>query len=176
LLLAWLALMVLVHTVSLHATPRLIMGFTMRHLARLAGGWNHVYTPPIATWRQRGIVMPSPDVLYAVCPLDLGSGDVLVEAPVPHQTYWSLAVYDERTDNLYVTDDLQQTGERVRVRLTAGAAPVPTAGKADDAVPVVSLGGRHGLVLLRTVVSDPHDPFDALDALRRQTRCSVVSN
>jgi len=112
--------------VTLVQTPRLLMRFATHRVAG-AAGYNALYQAPLATADSRAIVRPSPDLAYSSCPFDLSRGPVLIDvAPVP-APYWSLSVFDPRTDVAFVRNNIQAGGKPIRVALIGDSGgPAPT--------------------------------------------------
>jgi uncharacterized membrane protein len=98
----------IVHTASLLALPRLIMLRTMTALTRSASA-NTILYPPQPTARARGVVRPSPDLLYSICVYDLNAanGAVRVSTHDMPNSYWSVSVFDADTNNFYALNDRQ---------------------------------------------------------------------
>lgn len=164
---AWVAVAAAVHLGALWAGPRLIMQRVLggvRAEAPAAG----VLLPPLTDHTQRRIVMPSPDLLYALCELDLADGPwrIRAEGDAAPGRYWSVALYAANSDNFHVVGDRQLGGRPLDLRvLGPGAAPA-------TATPgtVRSPSGR-ALVLMRVLVADPARDLAAAEALRRTLRC-----
>ena len=181
----WLALgiavAVLAHLLTVWALPRLIMREAMTRIgeetslqARAQGAPSAVtgvYLPSPTDHTQRRIVMPSPDLLYATCALDLGAGPQRITAQVEHPRYWSVALYGANSDNFFVVND-RKTAEPGRLDLWVVA---PGTDSAALAVPagstVVEAPTAKTLLLMRLLVSD--DPADLESAQRARTslRC-----
>ena len=146
----------------LYATPSFLMGVAMARLDR--AGPNRFAHGPRATDRSRIIVRPSPDLAYSSCPFDLSGGPVLVEvAPAP-APYWSLSVFDMRTDVAFVRNNRDSGGKAIRVVLARHGQPVP------EGVEAVRLGYDRGVALIRILV-ESRDGFAAIDRARRASRC-----
>src|SRR5260370_36720622 len=113
----WIAATLLVAVAVLGARvlllPRLIMIRTMAGITKLAS-INTILHAPRPTSRSRGVVRPSPDLLYSICVYDLSSADgaVRVYAYDMPETYWSVSVFDANTDNFYVLNDRQAKTRR----------------------------------------------------------------
>ena len=103
---------VLGHLAHIVAYPRLIMAGTMNAVQGRAGAANKPLLPPLPTDTSRGVVKPSPDLLYALCVYDLAKGPVVVSA-MPSADYWSVALYAGNTDNFFVLNDRQAAGKPV---------------------------------------------------------------
>jgi uncharacterized membrane protein len=167
-LLFGLALAAVAWQVSLVAAPRLIMAVAVKRLAD-AGGLNHMLHAPLPTSGRRTIVRPSPDLAYSSCPFDLAGGPVLIEAaPVP-APYWSLSVFDRRTDVVFVRNSREAKGGPIRIILARPAQQVPAG------IETVRLKGDRGTALVRILVPD-RARFDPLDRARRASFCNPVGD
>lgn len=166
-LLFGLAVAALAWQASLVAAPRLIMAVAVKRLAD-AGGLNRMLHAPLPTSGRKTIVRPSPDLAYSSCPFDLSGGPVLVEvAPVP-APYWSLSVFDRRTDVVFVRNGRDTKSGPVRILLARPAQQVPAG------VETVRLKGDRGIALVRILVPD-RARFAPLDRARRASSCKPVS-
>ncbi|CAN5656419.1 hypothetical protein BH10PSE14_BH10PSE14_44030 [soil metagenome] len=154
--------------VTLVQTPRLLMGFASHRVAQ-GGGYNTLFQAPLATADSRAIVRPSPDLAYSSCPFDLSRGPVLVDVvPVP-APYWSLSVFDPRTDVAFVRNNLQAGGKPIRVALIGDSG-----GQAPPGYEPVPVKGNSGIALVRILVDD-RAHFPQIDAARKASRCRAVS-
>lgn len=185
-----LAVAVLAHLLTVWALPRLIMREAMTRIgeetslkaraqARAQGAPSAVtgvYLPPPTDHTQRRIVMPSPDLLYATCALDLGAGPQRITAQVEHPRYWSVALYGANSDNFFVVND-RKTTEPGQLDLWVVA---PGTDRAALAVPagstVVEAPSAKTLLLMRLLVTD--DPADLIGAeqARRTLRCQGTAD
>ena len=165
---ATLAIALLVHFGTLYALPRLVM----RRALRTMGEPNAMRfgTPPTAA--SRVVVRPSPDILYASCPFDLSSGPLRVTASVPHSTYWSVSAFDAATNNFFVRNDRQVTGDALELLLVQRGQTLSLSDHALERV-IVFAPSKRGLLLFRTVIDDSRQ-LSALEALQRQDRCETV--
>jgi len=154
--------------VTLVQTPCLLMRFATHRVAG-AAGYNALYQAPLATADSRAIVRPSPDLAYSSCPFDLSRGPVLIDvAPVP-APYWSLSVFDPRTDVAFVRNNIQAGGKPIRVALIGDSG-----GQAPTGYEPVLVKGDTGIALVRTLVDD-RARFPQIDAARRVSRCRPMS-
>ena len=181
----WLALgltvAVLAHLLTVWALPRLIMREAMTRIgeetslqARAQGAPSAVtgvYLPPPTDHTQRRIVMPSPDLLYATCALDLGAGPQRITAQVEHPRYWSVALYGANSDNFFVVND-RKTTEPGQLDLWVVA---PGTDRAALAVPagstVVEAPSAKSLLLMRLLVSDDPADLESAQRARASLRC-----
>jgi uncharacterized membrane protein len=153
----------LAYQAALVAAPRLMMSAALKRVERL-GGANVLRHPPMATAEARTIVRPSPDLAYSSCVFDLSEGPILIEvAPVP-APYWSLSVFDARTDVAFVRNNRERGGAPIRIVLALAGQDVPAG------VEAVRMDGARGIALIRILV-ESRDRFAAIDRARRASRC-----
>jgi uncharacterized membrane protein len=164
---ATLAIAVVVHIATLLALPRLIMMRTMSAITRLVAANTMLY-PPRPTSRSRGVVRPSPDLLYSICIYDLTAADgaLRVSTHDMPDTYWSVSIFDADTDNFYASND-RQAGNGAADFLLVG----PGARPPNDRLTVVTAPTSRGIVLFRTPI-DHEDRLAEIDAGRRNADCS----
>ena len=156
------------HQATIVLTPDLLMRGAMKRLARI-GGMNQLSFPKQATETERVIVMPSPDLLYSICPYDLSQGPLLFDATLPPDTLWSLSAFDARTNNYFVVDDRQLGTAQPSIVFALASQPV-------DEVPgrrIVQSPSARGLLLVRTVV-DRDERVAELDQWRRKAHCAPL--
>ena len=182
----WLAVgltvAVLTHLLTVWALPRLIMREAMARItdetatqARAQGApqaATGVYLPPPTDHTQRRIVMPSPDLLYATCTLDLSKGPMRVTAEVAHPRYWSVALYGANSDNFFVVNERSAAAQRLDLWVVPPGAD-RSAMNAERGSTVVDAPSRKVLLLMRLLLTD--DPADlALAKASRSTlRCDA---
>ena len=153
--------------VAMAQFPRVLMGLATHRIAKGAG-YNAMFAAPLATDKARAIVRPSPDLAYSTCPFDLSDGPVLVDvAPVP-APYWSLSVFDARTDVAYVRNNIDAGNQPIRVAIAQEGQPVP------DSMTAVRVKGTTGIALIRILVQDRRQ-VPAIDAARRKSSCKALS-
>ena len=157
-----------VHVAAVWAIPRLVMYRVLETVAA-RGGPNMVFHAPPATAASRAIPLPSPDLLYSTCALDLADGPVSVSV-IPGQDYLSLAVFDAATDNVFVTNDAAVHGAPIRLLIVGPATPTV---EAPAGTVVVRLDTRRGLLLLRGLAATP-ELRARNDAVRRTLVCRAV--
>ena len=149
----------------LHATPSFLMGMAMARLDK--AGANRFAHGPLATDKSRVIVRPSPDLAYSSCPFDLSKGPVLVDvAPVP-APYWSLSIFDQRTDVAFVRNNRDTQGGSIRIALARDGQEVPAG------IETVRLADNRGIALVRILV-ESRDRFAEIDAARKKSVCQVL--
>ena len=160
---ATLVVAAIVHVALVIATPRVIMARAMATIAR--GGVNTIAHGRRPTATSRGIVRPSPDLLYSSCVFDLDAagGALRVHASGMPDTYWSVSAFDDDTNNFFVENDRQAKGA-VDFVITAPGHYV------DTRLPVVTAPSARGLVLFRTLIND-ETRLAEIDRARRGAAC-----
>ncbi len=155
---------VLAYFVTLACVPHLVMDRVMAN----AGGVNAMHHAPRATAASHGVVRPSPDLLYSICPFDLSAGPLRVRSPVPDGTYWSVSAYDSATDNFFTLNDRQAGNSMVDFLIVAGDKAPPRI----ENLKTVRAPTQTGVVLIRTLISsEKRLPY--LDAIRREASCGT---
>jgi len=157
-LLAWQA--------TLAITPRALMALAIRRVAGPAG-FNHMFHAPIVTAKARAIVRPSPDLLYSSCAFDVARAPVLVDVAPVAAPYWSLSVFDDQTNVVFVRNNIDTGGQPVRVAIARAGQKVPSGYRP------VRVGGGRGIALLRILI-DRNAPIGAIDRSRRAARCGAA--
>ncbi len=151
-----------VYHATLLATPFALMQLAMRGIGGRMGV-NQMGFPEMATPDNQAIVRPSPDLSYSSCAFDVSQGPVLLDiAPVPEH-YWSVSVFDARTDVAAVRSD---TGGR-----PARLALLKAGQQAPPGYEPVMLQHDRGIALIRILLGNP-DEYPAIDAIRRQSTCT----
>ncbi len=148
----WLAalLAIAVHTISVYWIPRLIMH---RVIDTVAGEGSQPYLPPPIDHTHRRVVMPSPDLLYAVCAYDLADGPLSIKLDGSYARYWSIALYNSRSDNF-----LTLSGD------TLGASGV-------DLTIDEKKSTRKGLLLMRVLTGANPAWLTEAETFRKRLRC-----
>src|SRR6266481_5597223 len=112
---------------------------------------NTILHAPRPNANSRGVVRPSPDMLYSICVYDLGAagGAVRVSTHDMPETYWSVSLFDVDTNNFYALNARQAKAGAADFLLTAPGASVGSAH-----LPVVVPPTDRGIVLFRTLIND----------------------
>jgi uncharacterized membrane protein len=155
------------HFVTLYLTPYTVMSVVTSSAAGQVG-WNSAFLPPRSSAQSRGVPRPSPDLLYSLCAYDLSQGQLHVTAPVPTETYWSVAIYADNTDNFFVVND-RQSGP---LGLVDFALYLEGTRPPEGDLPKIKSPSRTGLVLFRTLISD-EKKLPELENLRKETKCAI---
>lgn len=159
-----------VHLLAVWYTPRLVMGEVIARSAEAAGGFNRPLHAPAVDHTARRVVLPSPDLLYSTCTLDLGAAAVRVSARPP-AGYFSLSVFDALTDNVFVVNDKGAGGQPLRLLIVGPGTPAATAEPGET---LVRMPSDQGLLLLRALAATPELAAGA-EAARRTLACGPAS-
>ncbi len=164
-----LALALACHALTVWALPRVIMQRVMGGPAGIERAGD-VFLPPMTDHHQRRIVMPSPDLLYALCLFDLRERALRIRAEPKLARYWSIALYAANSDNFFVLNDRQAAGAPVDLVLTAPGMTTP---QLPAGVRRVTAPGTRGLLLMRVLVGDYAAEREAVEAARRTLKCEA---
>jgi uncharacterized membrane protein len=167
---AILVLAALLHVLVVWLVPRAITGAFISRTAKQVG-YNTVTLPPLPTDKSRGVVKPSPDLLYAVCVFDVSAGPVRITAKPP-EGYWSLALYGRNSDNFFTLNDREIQGDQVELILVSARDTADIAARHPSAI-LVRPPGNTGLMLARSLVPGPGNIEPVLVA-RAETRCEAL--
>lgn len=165
-LLAVLVIAAITHVALLYFGPSLIMMRVLGRMEKTAGGVNAMVHAPRPTAVTNNVVRSSPDLLYSVCPYDVGTTPLRILADVPKDTYWSVSFYDANTNNYRVINDGEATAGAVLlvVRKTGDTSRTPAGAE------VINSPTERGLVLFRTLIAD-EGRFAEIDAARKTATC-----
>lgn len=152
------------HAVALWLVPRVVM----QRALNVVTAPGRVLKPPLADATARRIVLPSPDLLYATCPLDLSGRPLRVHARLQAPAYASVALYAANSDNVYVVNDRQLAGAALDLWLVGPGGP---AAPAPAGSTLVRLPTSRGLLLMRVLVTNPAVDAAAAEAVRDTLRC-----
>ncbi len=168
LLAATLILAGIVHVSAILMWPDFVMNRLVGGLETRAG-LNTAVHAPRADADARNVVRPSPDLIYTICAFDVSERPLKISSPVPADTYFSLSMFGDNTDNFFVVNDSQLEKDSVSVVLVKPGSAVSELGGA----PVVIAPSVRGVILFRTLIAS-EDRFEELDAIRREATCEVM--
>jgi uncharacterized membrane protein len=168
----FVAVAALAHLASLWIAPRLVM---QRAMAAVAGPNPPAPAlPPLTDHTQRRVVMPSPDLAYAVCVWDVSRRPLRIRADPKWPRYWSLALYADNSDNFYVLNDRMAGSRAVDLWLVS-----PHAGDLGTRPPAgalrITAPTDKGLLLMRVLVGDARAEASAAETARRTLSCESAS-
>jgi uncharacterized membrane protein len=179
---AWLAIAFAVYYASIWALPRLIMQRVHQIAAPVNAppasqpsnlAANLAVFPAMTSHASRQVVMPSPDLLYSICSLDLSQRPARISAhPIQAPAYWSIALYAANSDNFFTINDREANGQPVQILLTAPGQALATDLSANTQV--IAAPSHKVLLLMRTLATDYATDQAALEVARRSLRCEQV--
>jgi uncharacterized membrane protein len=170
-LLPWLLVAAAVHLLAVWALPRIIMW----RLSAVATPQERasVYLPPMTDHTQRRVVMPSPDLLYATCALNLAERPMRIRADLRTPGYSSIALYAANSDNFFVLNDRQAGGAPVDL-VVLGPQAYAQAPALPPGARTVTAPSAKGLLLMRVLVADYQAEKEVVEAARRTLRCEPL--
>lgn len=179
----WLLLAATVHGLAVWALPRVVMRSAMSRLVPASGTVKNehvrVVYPPLTTAAARSIVLPSPDLAYALCVYDLSKGPVDVDAALDWPGYWSVALYADNTDNYLVRNDRMASTRPVHWRLAlredAGNVAATSLAATTEGRELVIAPSARGLLLMRVLVADRHREAAAAAQAQRSLHCVAAA-
>lgn len=163
-----LVLAVIIHWFAVTEAPSVIMWRAMAKVSAARANW--IAHGERATEASRAIVKPSPDLLYSTCTFDVSRRPLKIITGAPADTYWSVALYADNTDNFFVLNDTKAQGQPATIILLGPgqSAPIDTAGTI-----TVNSPTTRGLVLFRTLVND-ENRLAEIDQARRAANCQSL--
>ena len=166
-----LVLAAALHLVTVWIFPYAIMARVAKKSQKQRGTpINTVYASPPTTPAQRTVVMPSPDLLYSIIGFDLNEGPLHIVAPIPPDTYWSIAFYSTNTVNYFTINDRQAKTNPLEIALV----PEGTTVSSPQNALVVESPSKRGAILARFLVKDNSRLADLI-AVQKQMRCTVLT-
>jgi uncharacterized membrane protein len=157
---------VILHIVTLFIIPLNIMNNTMSKYPV-----NKLVKSPKTTAQSRNVVRPSPDLVYSICCYDVSKEPIRFTAKIPTDTYWSVSMYQENSDNFFVLNDRQAKSNPVEIVLVKQGNPVPS--DAGNAQIVYSPTSR-GILLVRHLLLS-EDRYPDLQAIQKQSSVKIGS-
>ncbi len=160
---------------AIHAALLLLIpGMVMERMLALVRPANQIIHAPLVDDTFRRVVYPSPDQLYSVCAFDLSAGPLRVSSLVPKETYWSVSIFDEKTNTIFLGNAEQARNGQVDLILRGKGDQAAPGNARDKAVRLIDMPTQRGLVLFRTLITDQAQ-FAALDKLRRTAHCATLA-
>ncbi len=112
---------------------------------------------------------------------DVSARPVKLTATVPDDTYWSLSLYADNTDNFFVVNDRKMAGKSFTVNLVgvdsvqASAEPMAVAPNIDSsqATFLVRSPSKRGIALFRILV-DREERLGELRDVQKQAACTSL--
>lgn len=153
---------------TLLATPFALMHAATKKIGNGTGKINEFAFGKPSTADYQPIVRPSPDLSYSSCVFDLSKGPVLVDVPTVPDHYWSVSIFDARTDVAAIRSDRETGGKPARLALMRAGQKAPAG------YDPVKLDYDKGIALVRVLVNDKAD-YPGVDAIRKKSTCKVAA-
>jgi uncharacterized membrane protein len=158
----------LIHIAAVLTLPALAPKNAWARLVPL-GPPNTMLQLPLPSPGHEIMPMMAPDVRYAVCRFDLGSGPVRVRAAVPNDL-WLIALYTPEGDNFYTVVGADMKRAQIDLIIAKADQPVAEAGvdapeEADEVV-VVQSPVTQGIAMIRAPLSGPSRGAGIEEALK----------
>ncbi len=153
------------HFAIVNALPDAIMGAALERLSQ--GRFNDWRVADRVTPLSRQIVRPSPDFAYSACPYDLSGGPVSIRV-APWESYWSLSLYADNTDNFYVINDIEAP-QVADITLIAAGDGLPNV-----LTPVIQSPSRRGIALIRRLAPSV-DRYNAAVRVAQADVCAALA-
>lgn len=136
---------------------------------------NQLFQIPEITPASTTFAQASPDIFYAFCRFDLSDQPVKIAASLP-DSYWSISMYSEKSDNFYVINNRQAGQSELRLLLARVDADGESEGEILD-VPentiLVSSPSVSGLIVFRAAVPDKSSA-ETVRSIYQKTRCEAL--
>jgi uncharacterized membrane protein len=101
------------HLATVWLAPRVLLAAMTTNLQASGMSVNKLVHLDRRTAKDRGIVRPSPDLMYSLCLYDLSQGSVRIATAEIPSTYWSISGYAANTDNFFVVNDRDAAGQPI---------------------------------------------------------------
>lgn len=160
-----LAVAIIVHIIAVVAIPIVIMNGAMAKYPI-----NQLMKGTKTTAQSRNVVRPSPDLVYSIVCYNVSQDPIRFTAQVPTDTYWSVSMFQENTDNYFVMNDRQVKSNPVEILLVKHGMKYTDPGKAQVVVSPTS----RGILLVRHLLTGD-DKFQELLNIQKQSSIKVGS-
>jgi uncharacterized membrane protein len=160
-----LAMAIAAYQGTLLATPYVLMSAAMKKIGAQAPVNSFRFGEP-STPDNQPIVRPSPDLVYSSCVFDVSDGPVLIDVPAVPDSYWSVSIFDARTDVAKVISVRENADKPARIVLHHKDMQLEMVPNYEP----VALKYNKGIALIRILLKDPAQ-YAAVDAIRRKSTC-----
>ena len=161
-----LILALILHLGAMYALPRIVTHRLLDRVFISSDNWatekvNRLFHAALRTVGTDKIPLDNPDTMTSFGFYDLSDGPVRVHCAIPVTgNYWSLSLYGWNTDNYFVINDKEVSGNTLDVIiLQKGQRYIPLPGEK-----VVTSPGRRGVILSRIIVRDRNNSSELMTA------------
>lgn len=160
-----------IHIIIILSIPEIIM-LIASHIH--PGGLNRVHYSGLITSDSRAVVLPSPDLLYSSILYDVSQHPLIIRTVIPQHTYWSISLYNSRTDNYFSLNDTQATSKKLRIAVVSKKMRNAVENKGFDKI--IEADSDRGMILFRMLIDDLENKnrVNELIDIQKQTTCSPL--
>jgi uncharacterized membrane protein len=155
---------IFVHLATIFVTPYLIMN---RVMANYPTNNLQVSTLVKAT-KGQVIPLPCPDIVYTISTYDVAKAPIRMNLAIPTDSYWSLSLSRDNTDNIYSLNDRQAPSRNTEIIVISKDYQLKDPGQAI----VVKSPSDKGLILIRMIVPSQDRLLDLMK-VASQSRLTV---
>lgn len=131
--------------------PKAVMSKIQERIVQGVGGWNSCYHNQVYGPRKAAARRANPDSIISSMAYDLSDGPVRISGEI-WPRYWSLSIYQQNSDNVFVINDRQLGTERFEFILALEGQET----SAMSGTPILSPTAK-GIMLIRRFAAGPED-------------------
>lgn len=136
-------------------------------------GANLFYHQGRVTELMTEVVLPNPDFFYSICGFNIDAGPIKVSFTPPKNAYWSISVYDYKTNVIWKTsDDVEKTNKDSQLQLIISSKNHPKI-TYDRNTSYLESPFSQGAVLLRILAQTPDQDQRLLEA-QKTAKCDPL--
>jgi uncharacterized membrane protein len=159
------------HFHQLSQVPIEVLDKHMSKITLSAGGYNIFLHRKRPSAENRVVPRPSPELAYSVCVFKLENNAIRIRFSPPEDTYWSVSIFDEETNNIKVYNDRTQFSGEVVIYQRGKESFIDI----DNEVSVLPVSSERGVILVRIFAPD-QNTFDFIENnVRPYMSCSEVT-
>ncbi|MEM9014541.1 MAG: DUF1254 domain-containing protein [Pseudomonadota bacterium] len=153
------------HWVTLEIIPKKAMQTVIDRAGQSGERENVLIHAPPVTPNSRRVVRPSPDLIYSICVYDLDEGPIKLSL-TPSDHYASLSLYDDKTNNFFVENNIGRQGKVLSVIVSKTENTLGSA-------KTVTSPSMKGVALIRRAAATAEQLQNSMEA-RNYDFCSPV--
>ncbi|TAL32853.1 MAG: DUF1254 domain-containing protein [Spirochaetes bacterium] len=136
--------------------------------------YNRIDYGGLVTSESRGVVAPSPDLLYSGLRYDVSERPLKIDAIIPQDTYWSMSLFNSRTDNYFSLNDVQAKSKKLSIVVVSKNNRNAVSDNKYDKI--IEADSDKGIIIFRILIDnlDSKDRVSELQKIQRQTTCSLL--
>jgi uncharacterized membrane protein len=167
----WTALGIMVVAIVAHIITLIMIPINMMDKTMAKYPTNQLLKGKQTVAQSRDVVRPSPDLVYSIVCYDVSKEPIRFKAKAPTDTYWSVSMFEENSDNFFVVNDRQIKSNPVEILLVRQGTQYPDAGNAQ----VVVSPTNRGILLVRYLL-ESDDKYQELFNIQKQSSLIVGSS